>query len=282
MQSSIRSTRIPAVIRYIALAGGAFVALFPIVWALSASFRPREDTFSNAHPLSLATFFPTDWTLQNFVRLFESGPWWRYIFNTLGVAVVTTIGSVLVCSLAGYALARLRIRGSNLIFGFILSMAILPFEVIAFPLYLVARMLGILDSYAALILPFIANAFIIFLLRQFFQEVPKAYEEAARLDGAGPIRIYMSVFLPLTWPAHVTAALLCFQESWDQFLWPLIATTSEDVKVLQLGIAGFVSQETTEWGPLFSAVTVTMIPPILLFLFLQKYYLRGMAMTGLK
>lgn len=269
-------------IRYILLIIAAFIALFPIVWAFSASLRPRSDTFSNIFPLTWRTFFPTEWTLDNFRDLFASGPWVRYFLNTVGVATATTIASVIVCSLAGYALARVKIRGSKYIFAFVLSMAILPFEVIAFPLYLVVRELGLLDSYAALVLPFIANAFIIFLLRQFFLDVPKAYEEAARLDGAGPIRIYVTVFLPLTWPAHVTAALLCFQESWDQFLWPLIATSSEDVRVLQLGISTFISNETTEWGSLFAAVNLTMIVPILLFLFLQRYYIRGLSTTGLK
>lgn len=269
-------------VRYILLIAAGFIAIFPILWAATAAVRPRADTFSNIFPLSWKTFIPTEWTLDNFRELFSSGPWLRYFLNTVGVAVVTTIVSVIVCSLAGYALARVRIRGSKYIFAFVLSMAILPFEVIAFPLYLVVREMGLLNSYAALILPFIGNAFIIFLLRQFFLDVPKAYEEAARLDGAGPIRIYVTVFLPLTWPAHITAALLCFQESWDQFLWPLIATSSEDVRVLQLGISTLISNETTQWGALFAGVSLTMTPPILLFLFLQRYYIRGLSTTGLK
>src|SRR5690625_356055 len=195
-----------SVLRYIVLVVAAFIAIFPIWWATAAALRPRAETFSSISPLSWRTFIPTEWTLENFRALFDSGPWVRFVLNTVGVAVVTTVASVIVCSLAGYALARLKIKGSSYIFMFVLSMAILPFEVIAFPMYLVVREMGLLDSYAVLILPFIANAFIIFLLRQFFTEVPKAYEEAARIDGAGPIRIYARVFLPLTWPAHVTAA----------------------------------------------------------------------------
>ncbi|WP_324650285.1 carbohydrate ABC transporter permease [Georgenia sp. H159] len=280
--SETRTTKLGVVVRYVLLVVAGLIALFPIVWAASAAIRPRSDTFSNISPMSWRTFFPTEFTLQNFRDLFASGPWDRYFFNTVGVALVTTVLSVIVCSLAAYALARVNIRGSKYIFAFVLSMAILPFEVIAFPLYLVVRELGLLDTYAALVLPFIGNAFIIFLLRQFFTDVPKAYEEAARLDGAGPIRIYVTVFLPLTWPAHVTAALLSFQESWDQFLWPLIATSSEEVRVLQLGISTFISNETTQWGALFAAVSMTMTPPILLFLFLQRYYIRGLSTTGLK
>lgn len=269
-------------VRYVILIIAGLIAIFPIWWAAAAAFRPRSETFSTISPLSWQTFIPTEWTLENFTALFDSGPWLRFLLNTIGVGVVTTLLSVVICSMAGYALARLNIRGGKYIFAFVLSMAILPFEVIAFPMYLVVREMGLLDTYAALILPFLGNAFIIFLLRQFFTEVPKAYEEAARLDGAGPIRIYATVFLPLTWPAHVTAGLLVFQESWDQFLWPLIATSSEDVRVLQLGISTFISNETTEWGPLFAAVNLAMVPPILLFLFLQRYYIRGLSTTGIK
>lgn len=268
--------------RYVVLAIAGFIAIIPIWWAAAAAIRPRSETFSTISPLSWRTFIPTEWTLDNYRELFASGPWLRYFLNTVGVGVVTTVLSVVICSMAGYALARLDIKGGKYVFAFVLSMAILPFEVIAFPMYLVVRQMGLLDTFAALILPFLGNAFIIFLLRQFFSEVPKAYEEAARLDGAGPIRIYASVFLPLTWPAHVTAALLVFQESWDQFLWPLIATSSEDVRVLQLGISTFISNETTDWGPLFAAVSLAMVPPIILFLLLQRYYIRGLSTTGIK
>lgn len=268
--------------RYILLVVAALIAIFPIVWALASAFRPRRETFENVYPLSWKTFVPVDWTLQNFVDLFSDSMWLRYLLNTIGVALVTTVFSVIVCSLAGYALARMRIRGAGIIFAFVLSMAILPFEVIAFPLYLVVQQLGFLDTYAALILPWISNAFIIFLLRQFFLDIPRDFEEAARLDGAGPVRIYLKVFLPLTWPAHVSAALLCFQESWDQFLWPLIVTSSERITVLQLGIASLSSQEITQWNLVFAAVTLAMTPPIILFLVLQKYYVRGLTMSGLK
>lgn len=260
--------------------GLAFI--LPVAWALLAAFRTREDTFSNLFPFSWNTFIPEEWTLANFERLLVGTEWPRYISNTVIVAVTTVVLGTLVNSLAAYALARLKPKGSAVIFAVILGIAIMPFEAVAFPMYLVARNLGILETLQGLILPSIANAFSIFLLRQFFLEIPADLEDAARCDGANWLQIYLRVVLPITWPAHISVALITFQESWDAFLWPLIATTGEDARVLQVAIASLVSLETTDWERMFAAIAIAAFIPIVLFLLLQRYYLRGIAMSGMK
>lgn len=256
--------------------------ILPVAWALLAAFRTREDTFSNLFPLSWNTFLPSEWTLVNFERLLIGTEWPRYISNTVIVALTTVVLGTLVNSLAAYALARLKPKGSAVIFAVILGIAIMPFEAVAFPMYLVARNLGILETLQGLILPWIANAFSIFLLRQFFLEIPGDLEDAARCDGANWWQVYVRVIVPITWPAHISVALITFQQSWDSFLWPLIAATGENARVLQVAIASLVSLEATDWERMFSAISIAAFIPIVLFLLLQRYYLRGMTMSGIK
>jgi ABC-type glycerol-3-phosphate transport system permease component len=159
---------------------------------------------------------------------------------------------------------------------------IIPFEAIALPLYLVVRQLGWLDSYQALIVPTLANAFNIFLLRQFFMGIPRELEEAAIIDGASRLRIFFQIVVPLSWPALISTALISFQGSWDAFIWPLIVTNSPEVRVLQIGISNLSGQDAIFWDDLFAAVALAAIVPIILFIIFQRYYAQGISTTGLK
>ena len=260
------------------------VFVVPVFWMLASSLRPLEDIFRHIYPLSWKTFIPTEFTANSFVKILfsEDTPWPKYIFNSVFVTFTTVVVGTFINALAAWGLARIRFPGRGLLFMIILATIIIPFQVIALPLFLVIKTLGWSNTYQALIVPVLANAFSIFLLRQFFIGIPRDLEEAAIIDGASPLRIFLSIGIPLSWPALITTGLITFQASWDSFLWPLIATTSPDVRVIQLGLSILASDDASYWDEIFAAVAVTALVPIIMYLFLQRFYRRGISTTGIK
>jgi len=188
----------------------------------------------------------------------------------------------LVNALAAYAFARLRFPGRDLLFLLVLLTIIVPFEAIALPLYQVSRILNWLDTYQVMIVPVLANAFSIFLLRQFFLGIPSELEDAALVDGASRLRIFFQIVVPLSWPAIISTSLITFQASWDAFFWPLIATNSPEVRVIQIAVSNLVGQDATYWDDLFAAVAIAALVPMILFFIFQRYYTVGITTTGLK
>ena len=264
-----------------------FLLLFPIVpfiWMFGSAFRPVTEIFEYVYPLSWKTFVPVSFTADNFFDLlFAAGSLWpRYIFNSLFIAITTVVAGALVNSLAAYAFARLRFPGRDILFLLVLLTLIIPFEAITLPLFQVVRQLGWLDSYQVLIVPTLANAFSIFLLRQFFLGIPRELEEAAIVDGAGRLRIFFQIVIPLSWPAIISTSLITFQGSWDSFLWPLISTNSPEVRVIQIGISNLIGQDATYWNELFAAVALAALVPLIFFFIFQRYYTIGITTTGLK
>ncbi len=276
--------RLNLVLHYATLFFLSLFFIIPIVWMFSSAFRPVTEIFAYTNPLSWKTIFPVDFTLQNFEDLLfaPESPWLRYVFNSLFIALTIVFLGGLINALAAYAFARLEFPGRDLLFVLVLSTVIIPFEAIALPLYLVVKQFGWIDTYQALILPGLANAFNIFLLRQFFINIPREIEESAIVDGASRLRIFFSIVVPLSWPILITTALLSFQASWSAFIWPLISTSSPEVRVIQIGISTLVGQDTTSWDFLFAAVALAATVPIVLFLILQRYYQQGIATSGLK
>lgn len=276
--------KVPKVGYYLLLAFLLIFPVLPFVWMFGSAFRPVTEIFEYVQPLSLRTFIPVNFTADNFVNLLigEGTHWPRYIFNSLLVAVVTVVGGGLVNALAAYGFARIRFPGSEILFVLVLLTMIVPFEAITLPLYLVVKQLGWLDSYQVLIVPVMANAFSIFLLRQFFMGIPRELEEAALVDGAGRLRIFFQIIIPLSWPALISTGLLTFQAQWDAFLWPLIATSSPEVRVIQIGISNLIGQDATYWDDLFAAVALAALVPLVIFIFLQRYYMQGISTTGIK
>jgi ABC-type glycerol-3-phosphate transport system permease component len=262
----------------------AIFILFPILWMFSSALRPVEEIFAYTNPLSWKTFFPVTLTLDNFKNLLFSpgSQWFRYIFNTLFVTIVIVFVGGFINALGAYAFARFNFKGRNTLFNFTLVTVIVPFGAIILPLYLVVKQLGWIDSYQALIIPSLANAFNIFLLRQFFLGIPKELEEAAIVDGANRLQIFFELIIPLSWPILITTGLIAFQSSWDSFLWPIIVTSSEKVRVIQVGLAMLIGQDTQTWDYLFAAVTIAALIPLIIFIFLQRFYQQGVATTGLK
>lgn len=270
--------------RYFVLMIFAAILVMPFVWIFLASFKPQAEIFEFIYPLSLKTFIPQTWTLENYRELMELDPFpiTHYLGNSIFVALTVTIGSLIVNSMAAYAFAKLNFPGRNFLFILFMITVIVPFEALAIPMYLQMRSFGWVNSYQALIIPWIANGAGIFLLRQFFMDIPRDLLDAARIDGASHLGAFWYVVLPNTKSALITFALIRFQASWDAFLWPLIVAPSPEKRVIQVAIATFSTEVQTQWGLTFAASAVATVPIILAFLILQRYYIRGIVMSGIK
>jgi len=263
----------------------AAISLFfvlPILWIVASALRPSGPLYTYANPLTLQTFFPASITFDNFIHIFKNLQFGRALLNSLLVAGATIAISVLICSMAGFGLAKFTFKGKNLFFIIVLITFMVPFESIVIPLFVLIRRLKIDNTYFALILPAAGNGLAIFLFRQFFSEVPTEILEAARIDGASWIRIYRRIILPLSIPAIVTVIVMVFMFQWNSLFWPLIATHSSRFEVVQVAIASHRATEDTSWANLFSSAIAGSLPPVFLFLFLQKYFVRGISGTGLK
>ncbi len=271
-------------IRYGLLIIAAIFFIMPFVWMLLASLKPEGEIFQYIYPLGLKTFIPQTWTLENFSQLLNMKPYpfTYYMGNSIFVALSVTFSSLVVNTMAAYAFAKLEFPGRNVLFALFLITTIIPFEVLAIPLYLEMRSFNWINRYEALIIPWIANAAGIFLLRQFFQEIPRDLIEAARIDGATHMGAFRHIVIPNTIPALITFALIRFQASWDAFIWPLIVAAKPEVRVIQVAIATFTTEVQTQWGPTFAASAIATLPIIILFLFLQRYYVRSVVMSGVK
>lgn len=259
------------------------VFAFPIFWAAVSSLKSTDDIITGTYPLSWSTFIPLKATLENYVFLFTELDFQRNLLNTLiaacgqvGIAVVTS-------SLAGYAFARLNFPFREVIFGLLLLTAFVPVEAIIVPLYRIMHWLGLVSTYPALFLPFACNPFGIYLMRQAFRDIPLEMEEAARLDGAGPMRIFFSIALPNVRPTLATLVLIQFIWSWNNYLWPLVVMQNPDKQIAQVAIANLKSIPNSPMdGPLFAAATAVTIPLVILSIVLQRYYVRGLVTSGMK
>jgi multiple sugar transport system permease protein len=262
---------------YLVLAVGLIVVVFPLVWVVSSSFKAGDEVFS--YPPSLV---PEDPRLDNFVTLFTDYPFLRWLVNSFVVAFTVTGVSLLLHSMAGYALARLRFPGRNVLFLIIMSTYMLPIYAIIVPRFLVVKQLGWVDSYMGLIIPSIFHAFGIFAFRQFFLGIPRELEDAALIDGASRVRIFVEIVLPLSRAVFLTMGVIFFIANWDAFIWPLVIARSKDLWVAQVGIASFRDPQITFWELVVAGSTVTIAPSLILFLSLQRFIVRGIRTTGIR
>ncbi len=256
-------------------AGLALMTVFPLLWMASSAFKGPAEVYS-VNPI------PADPTLENFLYVFTEVPFLRYMLNTFFVASTVTVMGLFFHSMAGYALARLNFPGRDLLFFAIFSTLLVSLPVILVPLFVLVRELGMLNSYAGLIIPAIFNAFGIFLLRQFYLGMPKELEEAARIDGCGYWRVYWNVALPLSRPILAALAVLFFLANWNSFLWPLTVTADEDLWMVQLAIASFQGQYSAAWNYIMAAATVTALPTIVLFFIFQRQLVESFKTSGIK
>jgi multiple sugar transport system permease protein len=255
----------------------ALVMVVPLLWMVVTSLQTLDET--RHYPPQL---YPTSFEAGNYTQVLQQAPFGRWFLNTLIVTVVCVIGNLLFCSLAGYAFARIRFVGREVAFILILATLMIPFQVTIIPTFLIVRKLGLIDTLGALIVPNLAGAFGIFMLRQFFRTIPIELEEAARIDGASRLGILFKIVLPLSGPALATLAVITFMWTWNDFFWPLITIFSEEHMTLQLGLATFQGAHQTNTNLLMAANVMSLIPVLALFFVAQRYFIRGIATTGLK
>jgi multiple sugar transport system permease protein len=255
----------------------AVITVTPFVWMVLGSLKNATEVVE--YP---PTLLPREFAWNNYVQVFTSVPFLRYIFNSFLVASTVTLIALLFHSMAAYSLARLRYPGRRVLFSVIIATLMIPVSITLIPTFIIVRSLGWLDSYWALIVPALFNAFGIFLLRQFYLGLPLELEEAAKLDGASPAGVFVHVALPLSRPILATLAVFFWLANWNNYLWPLIVTQSPDMRVIQLGIASFAGEHSTQWQLIMAGSTVAAIPGLVLYVFLQNYLIEGIKLTGLK
>jgi multiple sugar transport system permease protein len=263
---------------YAVLGVGLFLVVVPFLWMLVSSFKPEGEV--RAVP---PTWWPETVTLENYDRLFTQLDFPTYFMNSVIVALAVTIGNMVFCSMLGYALAKLDFPGKRVLFAIVLGTLMVPFVVQFVPLFVLTTKMGLSNSLLGMIFPFVAAPFGVFLMRQYISSLPDELIQAARIDGAGELRIFFSVILPLCGPAVATLGILTFLGSWNSFLWPLVVAQTEDKYTLPVALALYaVGQNATQYGLLLAGSVVVVLPVLVIFLFLQRHIMQGIAMTGIK
>jgi ABC-type glycerol-3-phosphate transport system permease component len=266
-----------ALVTYPLLILVAVIGLLPYYWMVACSLKTNDTMFAVPirwvpDPINWNAYGEA-WRAQNFTR---------YFLNTGFVAVAITVGNLLLASLAGYSLCKFRYFGRGTLFLLILSTMMLPLEVTMVPLFLIVKKLDWPNTYQGLIVPFLVEGFGVFLMRQYLQSIPNELIEAARIDGASEFRIFAQIVMPLCKPALAALGVFTFREAWDMYIWPLIIVTKDSLRTVPLGISLFMSSFGTAWDQLMAIAAIGTLPMILLFFFLQRSFIQGIAVTGLK
>ncbi len=263
---------------YLLLIVGLMIMVLPFVWMLLGSFKTTAE-LRQVPP----TWLPQNPTLTNFADLFDRLNFLRYFFNSAVVAGGVTAGNLLFGSMLGYALAKLQFRGKRILFLLVLGTLMVPGIVTFMPLFVLVANMGIVNTHMGLILPFLAGAFGVFLMRQFIMGIPDELLDAARVDGAGEYYIFFRIILPLSTAPLATLGILTFLGSWNSFLWPLVVATTEDMYTLPVAMALFATgQQTSNLGLQLAGSVVVVLPVLIVFVVLQRYFTQGIAMTGIK
>ena len=270
LQASARKTLSFAIV---AIASLAFLG--PYVWSLSLSFQPAGDVF--AWPIQL---IPDPATLENYRRLWTEIPFARWLLNSTIVVLCVTVCNVVLASLAGYAFARFSFPGRSLLFYCFLATLMVPGHVTLVPKFMLLNYFGMINTYQGLILPGIVQVFGVFLMKQFFETLPPELEEAARIDGCSRFETFRKIILPVSKPALVALSIYTFQGAWNDFLWPVIVTTTPDMYTLPLGMAMFRFEFKVEWTMLMAGSVLLSLPMLLIFIFFQRLFVQNAAATG--
>lgn len=259
------------------LVAGAFFAILPLFWMLSAAFKPGREIIQ--YP---PTWIPIEPTLENFRQVFIKIPFSRYFLNSILVSVCCILGVLFTSSMGGYALAKFNFRGNRVVFILVLTTLMIPFQIIMIPLFDMIANIGLVDSMLGVILPSLVSAFGIYLMRQYMLSIPSELIDAARIDGASEIRIFFRIILPLCRPVLSALTILTFVETWDSFLWPVVVLHSEEWYTIPVGIAMFSGRNYNQYGLQMAAATIAILPVLVVFLLLQRQFVKGMALTGFK
>ena len=265
------------IIRTISMLVILLVIAFPLLWLIISSFKHEKDIISFPPRI-----FADSYTLDNYIKVWTTIPLLDYIKNTVIFAGGTVITSVFFDSLAGYAFARMRFKGKSVLFYFVLLTMMIPFQVFMIPLFIEVNLLGMLDTYAGLIIPRMTTAFGIFMMRSFFITLPDSLEEAARIDGLSEFNIFLKIMLPLSKPTLLSLGIFTLMNSWNDLLYPLILTSSSKMRTLPAGLALFTGQNISFYGPVMAGTVISMLPLLVVYIFAQKYFVQGTAMSGMK
>jgi multiple sugar transport system permease protein len=271
-----RSGRARRAVLHLLLIAGSVVMLLPFAWMISTSLKEPGDIF----------IFPPQWipqpvVWQNYLKTVTVMPFGRFYLNSFIQAASVTALQLLTSSLAAFAFARMHFRGRDLLFLLYLATMMIPFQVTMIPNFIIIRQLGWIDTYQALILPPAFSAFSTFLLRQYFLSIPLELDDAARVDGASSFRIWWQIAMPLAGPALATLAIFTFLGQWNNFLWPLVVTNSEQMQTLPVGLATFQGQYSVQWHLLMAGSVISIIPILVIYLVGQKWFVRGITLTGM-
>lgn len=258
----------------------ALIFISPLIWMIAASLKPEAEIFKGLN--SLSTFIPKGASLANYAEVFSRINMWKFIGNSLFYVLIIIVLDLFVNSLCGYALAKFDFKGKNALLTLVISLMVFPAEAIMLPMYREMADLGWINSWASLIVPFIAKCFSIYMFRQFFLDIPNDLLEAAKVDGCGPVRTFFTVVVPISGTVYATILILDFVAHWNDFMWPLLVVTGEEKRTIQLAIQTFFGSKPINYGPIMASLTISAIPMLLMFIFLQKYYVEGIASTGIK
>jgi multiple sugar transport system permease protein len=253
------------------------ITLLPYAWMVSSSFKANSAIFSTTIQL-----IPAQPTLDNYVAALTREPVVRALLNSVIMATGETIAVLVTSVLTAYPFARLRFRGRDTVFLMVLGAMMIPSQVTMIPTFILMRWLGWIDTYQGLIVPRAVTPLGIFLMRQFLLTLPRELEEAALIDGCGRLRILLQILLPHLKPAAATLAIFTFTTSWNEFFWPLIVVQSSEMQTIQMLIAAMKQAEAVDWGVIMAVITLSVFPTVLIYVFLQRYFVRGIAMSGLK
>lgn len=288
----VRATQLGArILLYVVLSAGALIVIAPFIWMVSTSLAPGAEVFNWPPRL-----IPSDIVFANYTEALFDYEFEIYFWNSLVVAIVATVSVLLFDSLAGYAFAKLRFRGSGPLFALILGTVMIPMQITMIPLFIIFRHIpfaggndwmgaggnGFIDTYAGLIVPWLATTFGTYLMREFFRMLPSELIDAARIDGLSEFQIFWRVYLPLAKPALAAVGVLTFTEVWNTFLWPLIVVSDTEMWTVQLGLSGMKGQYFTEWHLLMAATVISCLPVFVVYLLGQRYFVQGIALSGLK
>ncbi len=264
-------------LKYLVLVGGAFIMVFPFIWMMIASLMTAGEI-----QLRPPVWLPAAPQFNNYSELVDSIPIARLYFNSLFTSAIIVFGVLLSSSLAGFAFAKYRFPARELLFYLILATMMIPFFVTLIPVFFIVRQLGWIDTYQGLVIPGMTSAYGIFLMRQFMITVPDEIIDAARIDGASELSIYWRIVLPLIKPALATLGTFVFIGSWNNFLWPLLVLNSRELMTLPLGINSLRSLYADNTNLLMAGTAVSVLPMLFVFIYLQRYFIQGIALTGLK
>ena len=263
---------------YILLIAGLVLMVGPFLWMVLGSLKPQAE-FLRIPP----TFLPATPTMDNYGRLFEQLDFPRFFFNSSVVALAVTVGNLVFCPMLGYALAKLRWRGKRLVMGLVLATLMVPAGITLIPNFIMLSSFGLVNSYPGLILPFLAGAFGVFLMRQFMFGVPDELLEAARIDGANEFRLYWTIVVPIAMPVLATLAILTFLGNWNAFIYPLVMATEPNMYTLPVALATFATgQYQADHGMLMAGSVILVVPVLIVFIIFQRFITEGIATTGLK